>query len=481
MPAKLLLIPILLIVANFARSQSTDPYNAGLSNFPKGFFTALDKQTGSQEKQLTRYIDKYLERLAKKESKLKRNLQKLDSSAASTLFSEEPAYLKQANDTPDNSSPVYIPYVDSLKTSLSFLQQHAGLLSSSKDVQQKINNSLSKFEGLQLKLAQAEQVKQLIRQRKQQIAEMLKRYTKLPQGLTKSFRDFNKEVYYYAAQLREYKEMLNEPEKLARKGLELLNKLPAFREFMQKNSLLASMFRLPGNSNPADLQAILAGLQTRTQVQQMIGQQIAAGGPNAMAQLQMNMQEARSALDKLKSKINSFGSGGTEDDMPDFRPNREKTRSFLRRLEVGTDIQTSKGNNYFPVTTDLGFSVGYKLNERSIIGIGASYKMGWGQGWRNIEITGQGAGLRSFVNWQIKGSISLSGGYEMNYRSEFNRVEALKNLTAWQQSGLIGLSKVMSLRSKFFKKTKMSLLFDFLSYEQVPRTQPVLFRVGYNF
>ena len=46
--------------------------------------------------------------------------------------------------------------------------------------------------------------------------------------------------------------------------------------------------------------------------------------------------------------------------------------------------------------------------------------------------------------------------------------------------GLIGLSKVIDVRSKFSKKTKVQLLWDFLSYQQIPRTQAIVFRVGYD-
>jgi hypothetical protein len=53
-------------------------------------------------------------------------------------------------------------------------------------------------------------------------------------------------------------------------------------------------------------------------------------------------------------------------------------------------------------------------------------------------------------------------------------------MNAWQQSGLIGISKVVSVKSKFFKNTKLQLLWDFLSYQQVPQNQAIVFRVGYN-
>jgi hypothetical protein len=85
------------------------------------------------------------------------------------------------------------------------------------------------------------------------------------------------------------------------------------------------------------------------------------------------------------------------------------------------------------------------------------------------------------VDWKLKGSLWLSGGYEQNYRTGFNNIAQLQEQSAWQQSGLIGLSKVVSLKTKFFKKTKLQLLWDFLSYEQRPRAQAVVFRVGYNF
>jgi hypothetical protein len=144
-------------------------------------------------------------------------------------------------------------------------------------------------------------------------------------------------------------------------------------------------------------------------------------------------------------------------------------------------MQSQKATNYFPVTSDIGLSAGYKLNDKSIVGIGVSYKLGWGRGWDNIKLSSQGVGFRSYIDWKLKGSFWISGGYEQNYKSAFRDFYQLKNMNAWQQSGLIGISKVISVKSKLFKKTSTKLLWDFLSYKQVPRTQPIVFRIGYNF
>ena len=74
----------------------------------------------------------------------------------------------------------------------------------------------------------------------------------------------------------------------------------------------------------------------------------------------------------------------------------------------------------------------------------------------------------------------MSGGMEYNYTTPFARFQQLRNWDDWTKSGLIGVSKTVSVKSRVFKKTKAQLLWDFLSYEQVPRTQAVIFRIGYT-
>jgi hypothetical protein len=247
---------------------------------------------------------------------------------------------------------------------------------------------------------------------------------------------------------------------------------------MRKNSHLASLFRLPADPDDPSSQIDLTGLQTRAQVNSLIQQQIANGGPNAQEQFRQNVQAAQGQLDKLKNKILQTGSSS---DIEGFKPNSQKTKGFFKRLEFGVNVQSQKARNILPVTSDVGLSVGYKLNDKSIVGIGASYKMGWGKSIRNVRISSQGVGLRSFIDWKIKGTFWLTGGYEINYHNEFKSIDVLKNVNSWQKSGLIGLSKAISLKTKFFKKTKLQLLWDFMSYQQIPRSQPILFRVGYNF
>ena len=112
--------------------------------------------------------------------------------------------------------------------------------------------------------------------------------------MLKTLKQFNKEVYYYSEQIKEYKEIINDPGKIEKKAIELLSKTKVFQDFMRRNSMLASLFRLPGDPNDPAYIASLAGLQTRVQVNNFIQQQVASGGPNAQAQFQQNIQQGQS-------------------------------------------------------------------------------------------------------------------------------------------------------------------------------------------
>ncbi len=471
-------LPICLLIASttwgkITFSQTTDSA-ANQVTITGKYVEAVSEKVSKLQSKLDKKAAKALSAFQKQEERIIRKLSLKDSSKAAELARnsrEKFESLKQNLENPGKLGE-YIPFLDTIKTSLNFLQVGGA--------ETKIKDALGKVNGLENQLQKAETIKSFIRERKQLLKEQLGNL-----GFAKELKKLNKQAYYYSQQVNEYKEILKDSKKAERKAIELLSKTKLFQDFMRKHSQLASLFRLPGDPNDPAAQASLAGLQTRAQVNQLIQQQIGSA-PGAMQQFRQNVQDAQGQLQEIKNKINQFtgeGSIGSSDmDMPEgYKPNDQKTKSFFKRLELGTNMQSQKATGFFPTTSDIGLSLGYKLNDKSILGVGASYKVGWGTGFRDIEISHQGLGLRSFVDMKLKGSFWITGGYEMNYRSEFQNIEVLKDMNAWQQSGLVGLSKVVSLKTKFFKKTKLQLLWDFMSYEQVPRSQPVVFRVGYNF
>jgi hypothetical protein len=492
----------LLILATFLcpclalHAQQDNSALDRIANFPSKFIDKINKKASSLQSGLEHQTVKYLQRLQKKEAKLKRKLSKIDSSAAARTFNADTQYdaLIKRIETPTPKGEgaaihgEYMAGLDSLNGSLSFLQQNSQLVGYDKGLQDKLGNSLSEVNDVQDKLAETDEVKAFVRQRKEQIGSALGQYPDLPSSIINNYNDYTKELYYYSQQIKEYKDILSDPDKLTQKALSLLDKLPAFQQFMKDHSELAGLFGVPANYGSSQA---LAGLQTRDQVQQLLQNQLASGGPNAQAVLTQNLQDAQAQLGQLKDKISKLGDGGADVDMPNFKPNNQRTKSFWKRLEYGTNLQTAHGNYFYPTTTDMGLSVGYKLNNNSTIGIGGSYKMGWGQNIQHIALSTQGASLRSYLDTKLKGSFYLSGGFEYNYQplsvtmpssnTGSSQALSLGGWGDWQQSGLIGLSKVVSVKTKFFKQTRLQLLWDFLSYEQVPRAQPIKFRVGYNF
>jgi hypothetical protein len=474
------LLAVVCCANSFAQGELQEADNISRLS-PKAlskYLSASSQKANDIQKGLDRKTTKTLERMQKFELQMQKKLSRIDSTKAVAIFGkvkEKYQGLDQKIKTAGSFNQ-YIPSLDTLATSLKFIDQNKSLLNNIKEYKEKLNTSLSNVKGLQEQFQKTEEIRKFLKERKELIRQQLSNL-----GFAKELKKMNKQVYYFSQQANQYKELLKDHKKIEKKAIELLSKSKLFKDFLRKNSQLASLFRLPANPDDPVTAASLAGLQTRAQVNNLIQQQIAAGAPGAQAQFQQNVQDAQSQLNKLKDKISKLGQGSSDMDMPEgFKPNRQKTKSFLQRLEYGTNVQSQKANGYFPVTSDIGLSLGYKMNDKSVFGIGASYKLGLGQNIRNINVTHQGVGLRSFVDWKIKGSFWISGGYEMNYRNEFNRLDVLKDLDAWQQSGLLGISKVVSLKTKFFKKTKLQLLWDFLSYGQVPRTQPVVFRIGYS-
>jgi hypothetical protein len=515
---KLILVGVVTIglgLPAVVRAQRVDSVAAKVAGFPGKLLARIQRKAAGLSGQLTSVTETNLQKMQAREQKLQHRLAVIDPAGSQALFAgsaQRYAALEQQmrqdmGSRKQTFSGVYPAYLDSLQGSVKFLQQHPSLLGGSPQVagisphvQSNLQGVGTQLQALQAKMGDADQAQAFLQQRKQLIGQYLAQHGLTTGPLARLYSGMNQQVYYYSQQLRQYKEMWTSPDQLTQKALAVLNGLPAFQTFMKSNSMLGGLFSLPGSYSAP--QAI-SGLQTKAQVAALVQAQTGSGAgaagtpgeggagsgasggnaglPAGMAALQSNLQHAQSQLDSYKSKLSSLGSGNGDMDMPNFKPNDQKTKTFWRRLEYGADFQTTHTNYYFPMVTDFGASLGYKLGHTNVIGIGASYKLGWGNGIQHIAFSNQGVGLRSFLQIHIKSSFSATGGFEYNYTTPFASFQDLKFIQNWTKSGLIGVTKTVSLKNRVFKKTSVSLLWDFLSYQQVPQSQPILFRVGYTF
>jgi Skp family chaperone for outer membrane proteins len=481
------LAALLCLAVTATHAQSVDTLGGKAANFSSRVFSKIQSQSAGINQQLSAQTQKYLARMARREQRMQQKMSAVDSAGAQRLFAgSQQQYAAMATrirtDTGSSKatfSGQYQPYADTMRGAMSFLQQHPQLLPAvSPAVLTKLQGATSQLQALQAKLQDADQVKAYVQQRQQQIGQYIAEHSSLQGLLGKDYAGMNQSVYYYSQQVRQYKEMLNNPDQLAQKALAVLSKLPAFQNFMKSNSQLGSLFSLPGNY--ASTQAV-NGLQTKDQVAKLVQGQVSAGGAAGASALQSNLQSAQSQLDGYKAKLPSLGTGNGDAQMPDFKPNDQKTKTFLGRIQYGFNFQTTHNSYYYPTVIDLGVSLGYKLGNSNVVGVGVSYKLGAGNGINDIAFTSQGVGLRSFLTIKVKGSFSVTGGFEYNYTTPFTSYQQLRQIQDWTKSGLIGVTKTVSMKSKVLKQTTLSLLWDFLSYSNVPPTQPVIFRVGYNF
>lgn len=464
---------LLLVVSSRLAAQEGLPrlqFGAGpVEQVSDKTLAKLDKQTAALTKRIDKQTNRYISNLENEERRLKQKLSAKDSLLSNRLTGSVGNQYKQLLSRANGGAhAVYSGRLDSLTSALAFLKGKFPANAVS------LQLTLEHYQVLQSKLDAAEQLRKFVEARRDKLKSEFERL-----GMIDELTRYRKQVYYYRQQLDEYISILRDPSKIEAKVIQVVSNLPQFKDFFARNSLMGAMFPMPSSgSNPA---MAIGGLQARASVMQALTNQFGSA-PNAIQMMQQNVQMAQGQLSQLRKQLNtissgSYGSGG-DADIPGFKPQTTKTQSFLSRLEYGLNVQSQKAKWMFPTTTDLGAQLGFRLNDNSSVGIGMSYKVGWGKNWNQIEITHQGVGLRSYIDWKIRGSFYLSGGYEQNFRSAFKTIDALKDQSAWQSSGLIGLSKKYSVSKKL--KGNIQLLWDFLSYRQSPQPNSILFRIGYQ-
>jgi len=326
--------------------------------------------------------------------------------------------------------------------------------------------------NLEGSLERVNQVEKLLLERRQSLIAAFQKA-----GLIKELKRFNRHVTDFQGEVNAIHELVNQPDRMVDASLAILQKMPEFQKFFSQNSMLASYFRLPGNGVPVD-PAILVGLQSRASVEHLVQQQFGSAGVNLQKNTLSQMTGMETYLQLLKGKIDAINTMKADQGLPDYKGNAQKVKSFGQRLIYGINLQSVRASGIFPTTTDFGMLLGFQFTKFFQAGIGASYKIGWGENFQKMTISHQGVGLRTYFESRIKNSFFLSGGAEMNYRSQIREFDQLKDYSAWQKSALLGITKKFRVTNKL--NGNMQLLFDFLYARHIPASQPVLFRIGYG-
>jgi hypothetical protein len=414
------------------------------SIIPGKYYAQVQEKTQKVNDLIRKRTRQSLSSFVNREQRMKARLMKLDPTAAHRIFDSAIDKIPATGVMNHN----YNSYLDTLQVAVKFL-------SSSKELQQRVKQ-------LEASIGESEQISAYFYQRQQVLKGQLSQYT----AFSKDLQQLSKQAYYYKEQVREYTSIIQDRDKMEAKVMALLRKSTAFQNFFSKYSVLAGLLNI--NSTQS-----LEGLQTRSQVEQLVQQRI-GDDPGARQAISQQVNQARDQFKQLKDKFPFLDNAA---EMPDFKPNPMKTKRFLQRIELGGNTQFQRANNWYPTIGDLALQAAYKFTDKTHAGIGIAYKLGMGS-LNRMAFSSQGAGIRSFVDYRIKKAFSLNGGMEMNYYTSFSHIEQLKNWNGWQKSALMGIQYTYKVSPKL--KGTLTVLYDFLSRQQAPFSEPLKIRFGYS-
>jgi hypothetical protein len=192
---------------------------------PQRFISSVTSKARKLEKNLTEKSNKILLEMEREEQKIYQKMIKAKDSIIAKAKIEEikNKYSSIRKSLAIENANKYIPELDTIITSFKFLQQ----MGVSGDLDQAILSTAA----LQQQFNVSEHIKQFLNERKEQLKTSFKKFR-----ITKRLQKINKKVYYYSAQLKEYRNLLKDPKKIQKKAIELLGNTKIFQEFMKKNS-----------------------------------------------------------------------------------------------------------------------------------------------------------------------------------------------------------------------------------------------------
>ncbi|PWV47661.1 hypothetical protein [Chitinophaga sp. S165] len=427
--------------------------DSAITHLPGRYLTRTTHKAVALQNGLERKTTRLLSRWQKQEEKMQAKLRRIDPAA---VFPTAQVGLP----TPLQATGID----DTQQQTLAYLQKHKALLGKSAS---QLPAATAAYQSLAGKFKYADQVKEYIRLRRQVLQQTLSSYP----GMVKDLKTLNQTAYQYGSELCAYKEMLKNPDKIEEKALVLLKKIPAYNDFISTHSQVASLFNLGTGFNS---NRTTEGLQTRATVAQAVQQRL---GTDASG-IETATARRNAATQQIETLKKQFPQTDNAAEMPDYQPKEMKMQAFLKRLKPGGNIQFQRSGSYFPANVEIAGQLAYQFHKKGSLGVGLGYKLGLGENWDKIQFSHRGIGVRSFIDWKLKGTFFLNGGYELNRFTPFRNVQELRTRKGFVSSGLIGISQKYPIGPKL--KANMMLLYDFLAERRQGQSDKFKLRIGYT-
>lgn len=336
---------ILILLALFSRgvTNAQELQNKNFDNEISVISSTLIDKTEKKYRDFSTKIEKQNEKMIAKvqrlEEKIFRKHFNTDSNKTNSLIMSSRQRYQQLTQKIKNSRLAktsilkeYLPLSDSLQAGFSFIAERGATMFGVSDSELKRYTQLSEqIKQFQKSVSSVSDIKLFLKERSTFISQQLN----LPAN-NRLIKKMKQDIFYFTRQWEEYKSMLNDPDKLMKHVMLALRENDEFKNFMASNSMIASLFQIPGNS-PLNSNPI-PGLQTISGTQQLLARNISTPGMNPSQFISQQTSVISQELNVWKDKLNSWGGGAEELEMPDFKPNTHKEQSLCGREWNGDSI-----------------------------------------------------------------------------------------------------------------------------------------------
>ncbi|WP_429060647.1 hypothetical protein [Chitinophaga sp. W2I13] len=322
-----ILISLTLFLLFLSVKSCTAQDSSGF-NISNKAISQINTKVSRIQTQLNRKSEKALRKWLVQEKRIRDKLYNSDSVAANLMFANPIDSMKQLSKLMNEklygsiSRIDYNSYLDTLNTTFSFLKNNYSKAKGVSNQIETVNYGSDNIHQLIGKIEYSEKIKNYIQARKKFLLDRLGAKVAFAENL----KQLKQQAYYYSEQVKGILEALKDKRKAEAKAIEMIGNVPAYQDFLEKNSQLASLFNFGNDAASAES---IAGLQTRSQVETLLQNRVSGGGPNAAGVLGQQMDAARSKMDELKNKFSTLNNA---DEMPDFNPNESKAICSKARI-----------------------------------------------------------------------------------------------------------------------------------------------------
>ncbi len=459
--------------AKFLNSKLTS-FRKQLSNgdLSKSNVNQIKNSLAKTQKRTTRFIKSAkkskktnYKKLIRIETKLKRRLCKTNPKLADEIFNPKiyrlaPYHNKYSNDTKGKS--IQFNDLNQAKLSLDYVDMNTCIRSSSLQ-DSKIKKYKTNFKDLNTTIEKAESDQNFYDSRNQQLQDAFINNKDHKKLITK----YSKTSFYNGQKLNDLKQMFAKESTIENEILSTFENDKSFQEFAKFNSYLKTIEFDKNKLNNID------GIPTIDDAKNSLEASLNKSSVNSISLLD---KKNSLSIDSLKASKQNF-TKKLKSNRFYFKPNLLKTKPFKDRIDFQFDFAFRNSNLMQPKGGDLSLGASYQIRQNISAGLSGSYSFGIQNKIKDLLITSESLGIRSFAFYSITEILKIQIGYEMT-NTTFN-YKFFKNYSFKNGVAPIGIRVVNPTKSK--NKEFFTIQYNLFRNTSVPPTSAIIYRIGLTF